>query len=463
MAFVCWLATIFILYSRFFDLILRGFYIPRLVLSVMGIFFLVSGKPLLFVRSTVGRIMLALLFWISFTMIFSVWKGGSLPWYEQFVQSLFFFAIAAGLPETVSHVRRSCYTLAFSGVLAALMSFHWSLDVSGRLALSSGSYADPNYFAMGLAAIVPFLWQMATTADSKPIRVFSWLSLGPVFLVLEKTGSRGAMLAFAAMLLVWWFISPVKTKIILMIVSAILFGVAVATVPPYVRERYLTLFSADSNSQQQSADSGDIGRLKADASSAEERKRLLQESVDLTIEHPIVGVGPGCFQVAVYDEAKAKGIKHNVWLQTHNSYTELSSETGFPGLILLLCLLGASFKNLSVVLKGAKLDGEKPDPAAYGSAMALLLSLVVICICIFFLAVVYDFTIFVWAGLTVALRRTYEQERLSAEHSELTAEPEVGVKATLAFPPAYAAQRHELPNRQRSTVSGRAVRFNRFR
>jgi hypothetical protein len=45
----------------------------------------------------------------------------------------------------------------------------------------------------------------------------------------------------------------------------------------------------------------------------------------------------------------------------------------------------------------------------------------------------------------------------------LTAEPEVGVKATLAFPPAYAAQRHELPNRQRSTVSGRAVRFNRFR
>jgi O-antigen ligase len=465
MAFAFWLATIFILYSRFFDLLLRGFYIPKAVLSCTGIFFLVSGRPFYFVRSTVGKIMLGLLFWISFTMIFSVWKGGSLPFYEQFLQSLFFFAIAAGLPVVVSHVRQSCYTLAFSGVLAALMSFKWSLDVSGRLALDGGSYADPNYFAMGLAAIVPFLWEMATTAESKLIKVFAWLSLGPVFLVLERAGSRAAMLAFAAMLLVWWLISPVQTKIVLIIVSAMGFGVAIATVPPYVRERYLTIFSSDSSPKEESnvAESEDVDRLKADAGSAAERKRLLQESIDLTIEHPIVGVGPGCFQVAVFDEAKAKGIKHNVWMQTHNSYTELSSETGLPGLILLLCLLGASFKNLSVVLKGARPAGEKPDRSAYTAAKSLVLSLVVICVCIFFLAVVYDFTIFVWAGLTVALRRTYEEKRQSGANSEAVTEVEAAPKASLAFASVYAKVQDRLTPRQTPTVSGRPVRFNRFR
>ena len=465
MAFACWLGAIFILYSRFFDLVLRGFYIPKVVLSLMGLFFLLSGRPLLFARSTVGKIVLALSFWVSLTMIFSVWKSGSLPWYEQFVQSVFFFAIAAGLPTAVSHIKQNCYTLAVSGVLAALMSFHWGIDVTGRLALKDGSYADPNYFAMGLAAIVPFLWEMATAAESKLVKVFAWLSMGPVFLVLEKTGSRGAMLAFAAMLLIWWLISPAKTRIVLILASAIGLGVVVVTVPSYVLARYLTAFSTQPSPDQKPSgiDSQDQGRLRSDIDSSEERKRLLQESINLTLEHPIVGVGPGCFQVAVFDEARAKGIRHNVWLQTHNSYTELSSETGLPGLILLLCVIGASFKNLSVVLKGAKPDGETPNPAAYASAKSLVLSLVVICVCIFFLAVVYDFTIYLWAGLTVALRRIHEENRQRLANSESTAEPEGAAKAKPAIAFAYARVQDRLPPRHTPTGSDRPARFNRFR
>ena len=270
------------------------------------------------------------------------------------------------------------------------------------------------------------------------------------------------MLAFAVMLVVWLIISPMQTRIILIVVSTLGLGVIVATMPDYVRARYLTAFSSESLSEQ-TQDTGNLdqNRLKADVDSSAERKRLLKESIDLTIEHPIVGVGPGCFQVAVYDEARARGIKHNVWLQTHNSYTELSCETGLPGSILLLCMLGASFKNLSVVLKGAKPDGEKPDPAAYASAKSLMLSLVVICVCVFFLAVVYDFTIFVWLGLTVALRRTYEDKLQKGANSDLTVEPEEAPKAI--FAPAYAVPRHQLPKQQRPTITGRAVRFNRFR
>jgi O-antigen ligase len=463
MAFACWLATVFILYSRFFDLVLRGFYIPRVVLSLMILFFLVSGKPLVFLSSTVGKIMLMFVCWVTFTVLFSQWKGGSLPYFEQLLQSLFFFAIAAGLPNVIADVRRTCYTLGFSGILAALMSFHWGMNLEGRLALNAGSFADPNYFAMGLAAVIPFVWEMATAAQSKVLRIFAWLSMPVLVLVLAKTGSRGAMMAFALMLLFLLIISPVKTKIALLLVSAIGLAVLLAVVPSYLMERYVTFFTVNSAASQPSGDSGDaeLDRLRGDASSAEERRRLLQESVNLTLEHPLVGVGPGCFQSAVYDEAKAKGIRHNVWLMTHNSYTQISSETGFPGLILLLCLFGASFKSIWAVLKSAKPHGEKPNPAAEAAAKSLLLSLVVVSVSVFFLAVGYDFVIYLWCGLAAGLRRVYDQ--IKVDESAGSAESEETSKVTSAFAPAYATVRSSAPQRRTPTVSGRAVRFNRFR
>jgi hypothetical protein len=238
--------------------------------------------------------------------------------------------------------------------------------------------------------------------------------------------------------------------------------VVVATMPSYVRERYLTAFSGEAGPSEQAQDTGDPDqdRLKADVSSSAERKRLLQESIALTIEHPIVGVGPGCFQAAIFDEYRAKGIKHNSWMMTHNSYTQLSCETGFPGLILLVCLIVCSFKNLRVVLKGARPEGARPDPAAYASAKSLLLSLVAVCVCIFFLAVVYDFTVYVWAGLTVALRRVYEEGQGAVALNQ--AEPESVPDARPALLPAYAKARGAAP-RHTPTVSGRPIRFNRFR
>jgi hypothetical protein len=184
------------------------------------------------------------------------------------------------------------------------------------------------------------------------------------------------------------------------------------------------------------------------------------ESVNLTFEHPLVGVGPGNFQAAVFNEATAVGLKHNEWMQTHNSYTEISCETGIPGLILLLCLIGSSFRDVSVVLKGSSPRGEKPDPVTYATAKALLLSLTVIMVCVFFLAVGYDFAIYVWAGLTVGLRRVYEQKTVA---SAVVEEQEAARPTKPAFAPAYAKVQDRLAQPASFAVSGKPVRFNRFR
>jgi O-antigen ligase len=460
-ASVCWLATVFIIYSRFFDLVLRGLFIPRVVLSLTLLFFVVSGRPLLFLRSIAGKLMLAMAFWTTFTLIFSVWKSGSRFSYTELLQSLVFFAIAAGLPNSVVGVGKSLYALALSGLLAALMSILFGALPNGRLALRDGSYSDPNYYALALLAVVPFFWQMAASTKSKIIKAFAWLSMAPLFLTISKTGSRGAMVGLVVMVLLLLIISPLKTKIALVLASALGLGTVIATVPSYLRARYFTLFSVDSAAARQS-DGGnpDLDRLHSDVGSSEGRKLLLMESIALTLEHPLVGVGPGNFPTAVFEEAKAKGITHNEWMVTHNSYTQISSETGLPGLILLVCLIGVSFNNVRAVLRRAKPTGEKPDVAAYTAAKSLLLSMAAVCTCIFFLAVGYEFTIYVWAGLTVSLRRVYEQSEVT--HGALDGVQDLA-NSTPALAPAYAKVTERSTPRHMPKDSGRSVRFNRFR
>ena len=77
-----------------------------------------------------------------------------------------------------------------------------------------------------------------------------------------------------------------------------------------------------------------------DGGSAEIRRKLLLMSLALTAKHPLFGIGPGQFQVFT-----------QTWFVTHNTYTQFSSETGIPGLVLFLLLMRRVFRNLKEIEK----------------------------------------------------------------------------------------------------------------
>ena len=60
----------------------------------------------------------------------------------------------------------------------------------------------------------------------------------------------------------------------------------------------------------------------------------------MSFQHPLFGVGPGNFPAATES-----------WRVTHNTYTELSAEGGFPALILFVVILGLAFRNVRRVRK----------------------------------------------------------------------------------------------------------------
>lgn len=88
---------------------------------------------------------------------------------------------------------------------------------------------------------------------------------------------------------------------------------------------------------------------------------LWHDALLMTVEHPIVGVGPGRFQV---ESPTARADVDARW--AHHGFLQMAAETGVPGFVLLAGLFGWGFVRLGLV--------EGPDGPALvaGAALAAL-------------------------------------------------------------------------------------------
>ena len=70
---------------------------------------------------------------------------------------------------------------------------------------------------------------------------------------------------------------------------------------------------------------------------------MLIRSLEVTMEHPLFGVGPGNFMQ----------LSGN-WHVAHNSFTQMSAEGGIPALIFYVLILWSGFRNLRATRKFGK-------------------------------------------------------------------------------------------------------------
>jgi O-antigen ligase len=104
-----------------------------------------------------------------------------------------------------------------------------------------------------------------------------------------------------------------------------------------------------------------FGRIAGamDNGSAEARKELLQTSLQLMAQHPIVGVGPGNFPVVT-----------GSWKVAHNTYTEMGAEGGIPALLLFLLVLLTAFRSVLSVRGSALYNQDKDAQILAGALVA---------------------------------------------------------------------------------------------
>lgn len=397
------LLDLVIYFSRFLDEFHGGFHLPGVVFVLMVVTTLISGRVLKGLESRATLMLIAFVFWNMVASIFSIWRSYSVPVFETLLFSVAFYVAVAGLPSTLRHVHQILTALAISFLISAGLSSVFGTTRGGRMQLEIGNYHDPNQYAMCLLMGMPLWWYLASTAKNSFARAFCFLCTIPMFLIFIQTGSRGGLLGLFTILGFEFLFASVNKKVVLLVLAGLAAIVAFAVMPGYIKTRYLTFFDSSAVDLQNQSD--DVAfLLRADMDSAAGRKALLFKSVDITLHHPIAGVGPGNFPTEVFTLAQQSGENY-AWFATHNSYTQISSETGIPGLLLFVSMILYGFRNLRIVLRQTGPRGTTPWPEMWSAAKYLRLSLMATSVCMFFLSSGYTCEMYVLVAVTISLER----------------------------------------------------------
>jgi len=447
-AFYLTIVFVFVVYGRFPEIMdmVTGSAV-HWALIIVGLALLATllfGGNIRAVFSKVGVTLMAFTLWMCVCIPFSIWRGGSVRTLRDiWLLSLFSFVIIASAVQGLQQCRRIMYTLAAATVFIEVFTLLMGRVQGGRMSLLGGTLGNANYLALMLLMGVPFcLLVMRTKPGMSPLRFACLVMLLCVPVTVAATGSRGGLVTLAVMFLMYFVPLRVSQKLVVGMAALILSVIAVTWSSRSAFDRFRTMFSSStpvrlSDSEQSAIESMEL------------RKDLLLSSVQLTIRHPLLGVGPGMFAVANASFIEATGGRpnFNAWHETHNTFTQLSCEEGLPGLFLY-CL--AMLFCLKIAFSTEKRARQYPTLSSLGQmAFALRLSLIAFIGTAVFASNAYMYYFPMLAGLCVALERatTAQIAALKAESAHPGASPPSAQAAAQFRPGTLDASRSMALNR----------------
>jgi O-antigen ligase len=334
--------------------------------------------------------------WLVAGIPFSSWPGNSLQAVFTYIKADFpILLMIAGLTRSWRDLKLIIGSLACAGILNELTAKYLSRDVGGRLELTGiVTIGNANDFAAHLLMLLPFMVFVGLSKEyPKILRI---LMLPATLFALSfslRTGSRGALLALALTYAVIVITGKGASRLVVALAIPLVAAAYFAVLPGELTRRFATIFSPDDPAAISSSGGADEAVASADG-----RKYLLLRGIELTLQHPLFGVGVADF--AVSEGSTRAGGLTGKWMAPHNTYTQVSSETGIPGLLILMTALAASFALSVKVRRQASRARMKGLPAA---AYALMISFVLFCSCAFFLSLAYSIYFPTLAGLALAM------------------------------------------------------------
>ena len=198
-------------------------------------------------------------------------------------------------------------------------------------------YADPNDMALGIIILLPLCLALLFLSRNRLWKILWSISMLVMIYAVFLTGSRGGFLALlvVAAVCLWEFAIRGRRRYLL-VLAALIGAVLLQSSGGMLVGRFKGTFDVKEDTA-------------AAYGSAQQRQQLFWRSIEVTMEHPLFGVGPGNF-----DEVSGQ------WGTTHNSFTLMSSEGGLPALVLYVLILWCGFKNLRATKTiGTGTDGIK--------------------------------------------------------------------------------------------------------
>lgn len=351
---------------------------------------------------------------------FSSWVGGSAQLLSTYARTNFICLLTlAGTVVRWKEIRRTFFFMALAGlVVLVVIRLLATPDAEGRLALDvqDSTIGNSNDLAAHVMLLMPFILYLGFKPGGKKLsRIF--VSLGGLYSlwIILGTSSRGALIGLAVMAAFLFFKATGGQRIAVLAGIPIIAMLLLAILPEKNIARLKTLLSA--------SPSNDSSGIAAEAGeSMESRSYLLKKSIEYTISHPILGVGPGQFATFEGSASRLAG-QHGNWHETHNTYTEISSECGLPALIFALAGIVSSFSIVNRTLKRARLLGNQE---VAGACICYMTAWIGYLVTLLFLAGAYRFTLPTMISLGIAIGLAGASELNAAEtqtHSGTMARP----------------------------------------
>lgn len=182
-------------------------------------------------------------------------------------------------------------------------------EVLGTTALrAAGPFGDPNFFALSMAAIIPFALHLVGRAGRA--RLLGVATLVGLLAGILSTGSRGGLLAATVALVGFGFTSPTRTARIGTLVTIVL---AIAISPLFASQ-------LDTSANR----------------SVEGRATENLVALYMFADHPLTGVGPDMYPALYRDYTRQVGNDPRVLRLPHSLPLQLAAEQGLVGLIAWL-------------------------------------------------------------------------------------------------------------------------------
>ena len=381
-------------------------YISTVTVVLLPLLLLSTGKALRGLQVPLGRWFLAFGIWLAICAPFSVWKSDTLQLLlNYYFRSFILYFVICACVVTRSQVRKLMFLLGFSNFLVVLTCWKFGSSDGVRFSVQGSafsSFSNSNELALQLLlGIIVLLFPFFRPGILN--KVVSFCIIGPSAIYMLKTGSRGMMLGLVATMIAFLVLSRKRVQVLAVLVPFA--ALALITLPPETRHRLTNIAIGDRFEVTSRSDASDLG-------SQMQREQLLKDSVRITFQHPIFGVGPGEFIVAD-SGVKSKQGQAAAWRKTHNSYTQVSSEAGLPGFVfylgcLLLCLvMSYRLYRQTVGRKGLE------DYAAVGCCMVL--SVIAYAICTIFDHLAYTGYLPMTAGIVTASHLLARSSRVLGE------------------------------------------------
>jgi hypothetical protein len=201
----------------------------------------------------------------------------------------------------------------------------------------SGIYMDENLFGTLFVVVFPFVWYAATGAKRIWLKYALLLVVPFIWHAVFLTGSRGALLALGAAMLV--IVLRMKRRS-LGVGFVVLFAVA------FFWQAGDTMKGRAAGLDEYSEDASATGRLDA-----------WEAGARMMVANPLTGVGPGAFLRAFPDYSPRQP------LQAHNTFIQFGAEFGPIALIAVAVMLGSCIRSLWRIRPSGRLnDSAALDP-----------------------------------------------------------------------------------------------------